>query len=92
MLQLYHYPFKASLRAISKIDSAFEYEQNPPHKRNPADHCWLAGSLRRLTLLGYESLLFVSLAETADRINKPQKRNRHKRNEPCDLEEIFRLC
>ena len=41
MLQLYHYPFKASLRAISKIDSAFKYEQNP----------WLAGSLRRLTLL-----------------------------------------
>ena len=35
MLQLYHYPFKTSLRAISKIDSAFEYAQNPTIEEIP---------------------------------------------------------
>ena len=40
-----------------KFESDFEdrlylrIRAEPHHRRNPADHCWLAGSLRRLTLL-----------------------------------------
>lgn len=50
MLQLYHCPFKASSRLLHRSTLPSNTRRTPLEKKSRRP-CWLAGSLRRLTLL-----------------------------------------